>query len=122
MKNKMLSILLVLMAVFTAPVFADGGESLATRIVKPMGRGAITFLGSPAEVVSTFKREKQAHPKAIALTFLPRVFGNLCLRVASAAYDLVLNPMMAPFADETPAPLTDHFELPTYPWQTGLDE
>jgi hypothetical protein len=79
------------------------------------GRGVLNFLTSPGELVYTAMTEKKEHPKAWPLTYVPRFFMNLAVRVGSSVNDILVLPWHA--AAGNGAPLTRHFELPDYVWE-----
>lgn len=99
---------------------ASDHTSTLKKIKTTVSRGLVNVLTLPAELVSTFKREKTNHPKAYPVSFIPRSLCNIVIRIASAANDIFISPIVAPFVDETPHPITEAMELPVYPWQTEI--
>ncbi|MFH1800565.1 MAG: hypothetical protein ABH891_06960 [Candidatus Omnitrophota bacterium] len=90
-------------------------ESTLNKIGSLEKRGAVNFLTSPAELVYAFKGEKKDHPKAWPLTYVPRLFTNMAIRVGSSVNDILVLPWYAAASDATP--LTRRFELPDYVWE-----
>ena len=90
-------------------------ESALKQVTSVEKRGIVNFATTPAEFVYTLKTEKKEHPKAWPLTYVPRVFGNMAVRVGSSVNDLIVLPWYVAWGDATP--LTRHFELPDYVWQ-----
>ena len=85
-------------------------------------RGITNVVTSPLEFVRTFKVERQWHPKAWPVSYLPRSVYNLLIRVSSGAYDMTIHPaFVVPFSDDI-RPFTRVYDLPDYPWQTELNE
>lgn len=90
-------------------------ENPWNRIASIERRGFVNFVTAPGELVYTFKGEKKDHPKAWPATYIPRLFTNTAIRVASSANDLVVLPWYVTWSEATP--LTRRFELPDYVWQ-----
>jgi len=112
-------------AILVGLLFLGAGSLFATETVKKEnafkqiasieGRGAMNFLTSPGEFASAFRMEKKDHPKAWPLTYVPRAFTNIAIRVGSSVNDFIVLPWYVTWSD--PTPLTRHFELPDYVWQ-----
>ena len=90
-------------------------ESALKQVTSVEKRGIVNFATTPAEFAYTFKTEKKEHPKAWPLTYVPRVFANMAIRVGSSVNDFIVLPWYVAWSDATP--LTRHFELPDYVWQ-----
>lgn len=79
-------------------------------------RGFVNFATALGEFGTTLKSEKQNHPKAWPLSYIPRAFTNTAIRVSSSVNDFIVLPWIAAASKED-APLTRHFDLPDYVWQ-----
>ncbi|MFA6599628.1 MAG: hypothetical protein WC352_05555 [Candidatus Omnitrophota bacterium] len=90
--------------------------STAEKIQTVEARGWKNMLALPAEVTSTFQRETKLHRRLWPVTFIPRAVTNASFRMASAASDILIHPMVVPFTNNL-APWTDSLGLPEYPWQ-----
>ena len=118
MEKKVIGILIGLLFLSACPLFAAETvkkESVGKQIASIEGRGALNFVTAPAELVYTFKTEKKNHPKAWPLTYVPRFFTNMAIRVGSSVNDLIVLPWYVTWS--TPTPLTRHFDLPEYVWE-----
>ena len=90
-------------------------ESNLKQIASLEKRGVVNFATAPAEFVYAFKSEKKAHPKAWPVTYIPRLFTNIAIRVGSSVNDLIVLPWYVKWSNSTP--LTRQFDLPDYVWQ-----
>ncbi len=118
--NKMTAwILLGFLFLGTPPLFAEetaekkSGLAQVGAIEK---RGFVNFATTLGEFGTTLQREKRDHPKAWPLTYVPRTFMNMAIRVSSSVNDIAVLPWYAAAADDD-TPLTRHFELPDYVWE-----
>lgn len=116
------SLIFLLMILFLAsPLYAedlDGRTSLGAlgRVGHVMTRGLVNAVTSPWEFVRTFPLEKELHPKAWPITYLPRAITHTLIRITSAAHDIFLFPFYVPFTNDI-SPWTEPFDLPTYAFQ-----
>lgn len=86
------------------------------------GRGLLNFFTSPLEIVRTFKVEREWHPKAWPVSYLPRTLYNFLIRVSSSAYDIAFFPwFVVPFTDDI-RPFTNYYDLPDYAFQDELHQ
>ena len=90
-------------------------ENVFKQIASIQGRGAMNFLTAPGEFSAAFQTEKKAHPKAWLLTYPPRFFSNMAVRVGSSVNDILVLPWYVRWSEDTP--LTKRFELPDYVWE-----
>ena len=90
-------------------------ENVFKQIASIQGRGAMNFLTAPGEFSAAFQTEKKAHPKAWLLTYPPRFFSNMAVRVGSSVNDILVLPWFVRWSEDTP--LTKRFELPDYVWE-----
>jgi hypothetical protein len=90
-------------------------ESVFKQIASIQGSGAMNFLSSPGEFSVAFETEKKAHPKVWLLTYPPRFFSNMAIRVGSSVNDILVLPWIAAWGDTTP--ITRHFDMPDYVWE-----
>ena len=95
-------------------------ESNAQLIGTVMKRGAMNFLTFPGEIVRTGEAQKKAHPKAWPATYIPRVFGNLTIRLTSSINDMFIMPWYV-WATKDTRPITHFFDLPDYPFDPQED-
>ena len=58
--------------------------------IEIVGRGLGNAVGLPTELVSTFQREKDLHPKGWVISYWPRMIGNVLMRGASASIRLII--------------------------------
>ncbi|OQA58357.1 MAG: hypothetical protein BWY42_00066 [Candidatus Omnitrophica bacterium ADurb.Bin277] len=79
-------------------------------------RGAVNLMTFPGEIVRTGFAEKENHPKAWPLTYIPRVFFNITTRAASSVNDLFVIPAHA-WATQDTRPITRFFDIPDYVWE-----
>ncbi|MFA5159681.1 MAG: hypothetical protein WC484_04145 [Candidatus Omnitrophota bacterium] len=91
-------------------------ENTLKQIASIEKRGFVNLLTSPGELVHAFEVEKKSHPKAWPVTYVPRFFVNMTIRIGSSVNDFLVLPWCAAAGDTTP--LTRHFELPDYVWET----
>ena len=130
MKN--ISAFLILIFLFTATavsaadleVTREGRSDLSPfrRSGSVFVRGITNVLTSPLEAVRTFKVERQWHPKAWPVSYIPRTLYNFLIRVSSGAYDMAFMPFfVVPFTDDI-RPFTHVYDLPDYPWQILSEE
>lgn len=85
-------------------------------------RGVVNAVTSPLEIWRTFKVEREWHPKAWPIFYVPRTFYNFFTRIVSAGYDIAIYPIfVVPFTSDI-RPMTRSFELPDYPWQIEVGE
>lgn len=106
------------------PLAVDGQQSAVPepsqsgikRIFKVFGRGLINAVTIPLEITRTFSDEKEKHPRAWPLSYLPKLTGNLMIRGISAVHDAALYPFYINFKDDS-QPFTRSGNLPDYPWQ-----
>ena len=120
MKKAFLIVILLSLAL-TPSVFADSIDGRTDK--GPMERTAFVFqrglknvFGSLAEVRATYKREKKVTPKWWPVTYVPRTFSHVLIRIASGTHDALFHPWVAPFTDDI-SPFTEVYDLPEYPWQ-----
>lgn len=103
----------------TAALFAAEPEKKET-VLQQIGavekRGAVNLVTLPGEVVNVFQEERQKHPKAWPVTYIPKVFTNIAIRFTSSIHDFFIMPVFAPISHD-PDPLTRQFDLPDYVWQ-----
>ena len=117
-KKKMAWILVGFLFLGAHSLFAEEAvnkESALKQIASVEKRGFVNFATSPAEFAYAFKAEKKDHPKAWPLTYVPRVFSNIAIRVGSSVNDLIVLPWYVAKSDATP--LTRQFDLPDYVWE-----
>lgn len=86
------------------------------QILEVQKRGILSGLGSPWEFVRTFQSERQWHPKAWPLSYLPRAVLNFITRAVSGVNDVAILPLYVNL-DKDPRPITRRFDLPDYPWK-----
>jgi len=124
MEKKITWVLIGILFFWAQPLFAEETvkaegtvkkESVFKQIASIEGRGAMNFLTSPGEFSAAFKTEKKAHPKAWPLTYPPRFFSNMAIRVGSSVNDILVLPWYVRWSEDTP--LTKRFELPDYAWE-----
>ncbi len=102
----------------TCPLFSAETvkkENAWEQIASIEKRGVLNFATTPAEFGYTFQSEKKAHPKAWPLTYVPRAFTNMAIRVGSSVNDLIVLPLYVKWSESTP--LTRRFDLPDYVWE-----
>lgn len=99
-----------------ASVNGQTSKGPLARLGTVEARGFANLLGSPAEFCTTAQREVPLHPRLWPLTYFPRFFGNLALRVTSGVADILFYPFVVPFTDDI-SPWTEPFGFPDYPWQ-----
>lgn len=91
----------------------ETGRQLVGSVIK---RGVVNFFTSPGEVVRTAKTEKEAYPQIWPVTYVPRLFTNMAVRVGSSINDMAVMPWFV-WATKDPRPITSFFDLPEYSWQ-----
>lgn len=103
-----------------AGVFAAGETPKKENGVRLAGsvftRGAINLFTFPGEIVRTAVVEKENHPKAVYVTYVPRVFGNLATRLVSSVNDIGVLPWYV-WATNDKRPITNFFDMPDYVWE-----
>lgn len=85
-------------------------------------RGLINIFTSPLEIIRTFKTEREWHPKAWPVSYIPRTVYNFFIRLSSGAYDIAFFPwFVVPFTDDI-RPFTRFYDLPDYAFQDEVEE
>ena len=103
----------------TAVLFAaepEKKECPCKTILKVQGRGLVSFLSTPWEIVRTYQSEIKLHPKAWPVSYPPRLLYNVAIRGTSGINDILFKPLYW-FVVSDPTPMTRRFDLPDYPWQ-----
>ncbi|OGX10974.1 MAG: hypothetical protein A2351_04140 [Omnitrophica bacterium RIFOXYB12_FULL_50_7] len=90
-------------------------ENALKQIASIEKRGVVNFLTAPGELVYALKGEIKDHPKAWPVTYVPRFFTNMVIRIGSSVNDLVVLPWYVAWSNATP--LTRRFDLPDYVWE-----
>lgn len=120
--KKAILILLCMTVFFLTASAAFAAEDASTSktggqyVWSVMKRGVINFFTFPGEVVRTAKVEKENHPKAVYVTYLPRVVGNLTTRLVSSVNDMAVMPWYV-WATKDERALASFFDLPDYVWE-----
>ena len=114
--------ILSLLLMVSQPAWAlstDGRTTLGplARVGYVMMRGAANAAGLPFEIPGTIVREYRMHSRLWPVTWMPRFFTNVCIRVSSITNDIVFFPFVAPFTNDL-SPFTEAYDLPEYPWQS----
>lgn len=79
-------------------------------------RGFKNIFTSPGEFKRSLQPEKEMHPKAWPVSYLPRAITNFLTRLGSGVFDVAVLPWyVVPSGDSTP--MTRRFDLPDYVWQ-----
>ena len=81
-----------------------------------LGRGAVNLVTLPGEIVRTVPSEREMHPKLWPVTYLPRMFLNLAVRLVSSVNDIGILPWYVGATKDT-RPITNFYDLPDYVWQ-----
>lgn len=113
--------LLVLLASFSCPALAlplDGrtDKGPVSRVGYVMARGLVNLATLPLEIPRTVRQEIEWHKYLWLISVWPRAIFNTWNRGFSAVTDLAFMPWIMPFTNDL-SPLTEHIDLPEYPWQ-----
>jgi hypothetical protein len=86
------------------------------QILEIEKRGWINFFTFGGETVNVYKMDKKDHPKAWLAMYVPHLFANLTMRLASGIHDIGMLPWYAGIINDS-TPLTRHFDMPDYVWE-----
>ena len=117
-KGLILLLLIVMMAQPAWALSADGRTTMnpVARIGYVLLRAVGNVAGIPFEISGSMRREYGMHKWLWPVTWMPRFFGNIAIRGASIANDVLVYPFTAPFTNDL-SPFTEAYDLPEYPWQ-----
>ena len=119
MKKTILILFLILASAAPAWALSSDGRTDMGPLARSgyvIMRGVGNLAGSPMEIPGTIVREHRMHPWLWPLTWPPRLFTNVGVRITSIVTDVAFFPVVAPFTDDL-SPVTEAFDLPEYPWQ-----
>lgn len=91
-------------------------QNAVLQVLQVEGRGVTNVVTSPGEFIRTLGSERELHHWVWPISYIPRAFLNMAVRLVSGVNDVAILPWYMIPAKDT-SPLTKHYDLPNYCWK-----